>query len=107
MIIPIQKVSLPLSVCNLHRKISWLIMNILFRQFGIKVILRKRGTSLLVSTDLSFLYREDRIPLPVVMMRQKESGLTFTLVHKDSKCETVLNDSRGVEVDEGYQFGGV
>ena len=60
-----------------------------------------------VSTDLSFLYREDRIPLPVVMMRQKESGLTFTLVHKDSKCETVLNDSRGVEVDEGYQFGGV
>ena len=60
-----------------------------------------------VATDLSFLYREDRIPLPVVMMRQKESGLTFTLVHKDSKCETVLNDSRGVEVDEGYQFGGV
>ena len=25
-----------------------------------------------VATDLSFLYREDRIPLPVVMMRQKE-----------------------------------
>lgn len=60
-----------------------------------------------VATDLNFLYREDRIPLPVVMMRQKESGLTITLVHKDSKCETVLNDSRGVETDEGYQFGGV
>ncbi|WP_303208060.1 hypothetical protein [Bacteroides oleiciplenus] len=60
-----------------------------------------------VATDLNFLYREDRIPLPVVMMREKASGLTFTLVHKDSKCETVLNDSRGVVTDEEYQFGGV
>lgn len=60
-----------------------------------------------VATDLNFLYREDRIPLPVVMMREKASGLTFTLVHKDSKCETVLNDSRGVATDEEYQFGGV
>ena len=59
------------------------------------------------ATDLSFLYREDRITLPVVMMREKASGMTFILVHKDSKCETVLNDSRGVEVDENYQFGGV
>lgn len=59
------------------------------------------------ATDLNFLYREDRVPLPVVMMREKESGLTFTLVHKDSKCETVLNDSQGVETDKDYQFGGV
>lgn len=60
-----------------------------------------------VATDLSFLYREDRLPLPVVMMREKATGLTFTLVHEDSQCETVMNDSRGVPVDEGYQFGGV
>ena len=60
-----------------------------------------------VATDLNFLYREDRIPLPVVMMREKDTGLTFTLVHKDSKCETVMNDSRGVVTDAAYQFGGV
>lgn len=59
------------------------------------------------ATDKNFFYREDRIPLPVVMMREKSSGLTFTLVHKDSKCETVLNDSRSVTFDANYQFGGV
>lgn len=58
-------------------------------------------------TDRNFFYREDRIPLPIVMMRELKSGLTCTLIHKDSKCETVLNDSRSVAVDAGYQFGGV
>lgn len=58
--------------------------------------------------DRDFHYREDRIPLPVVMMREKNgSGITFILIHKDTECETVMNDSKGVIVDEGYQFGGV
>ncbi len=57
--------------------------------------------------DKNFFYREDRTPLPVVMMREKESGVTFILVHKDTKCQTTLNDSRMVEVDADYQFGGV
>lgn len=60
-----------------------------------------------IVTDKNFLYREDRITLPVVMMREKESGVTFMLVHKDSKCETVLNDAKKVGFDAGYQFGGV
>ncbi len=59
------------------------------------------------ATDQTFLYREDRLPLPVVMMRNKKKGLTLTLVHKDSKCETTLNDHNNMEVDAGYQFGGV
>lgn len=57
--------------------------------------------------DNNFFYREDRTPLPVVMMREKESGVTFTIIHKDSKCETTLNDCKGVEADAGYQFGGI
>lgn len=58
-------------------------------------------------TDKEFLYREDRITLPVVMVREKTSALTFTLIHKDSECNTVLKDSEAVTTDEGYQFGGV
>lgn len=57
--------------------------------------------------DTEFCYREDRTPLPVVMMRHKESGLTSILIHKDSKCETVLNDTKSVATDAGYQFGGI
>lgn len=60
-----------------------------------------------VSTDCAFLYREDRLPLPVVMMRSKKNGLTLSLVHKDSKCETTLNDHKNVEIDSNYQFGGI
>lgn len=59
------------------------------------------------SDDTDFFYREDRITLPVVMSRRKSDGLTTTVIHKDSKCTTVLNDCRGVIVDENYQFGGV
>lgn len=57
--------------------------------------------------DMEFCYREDRTPLPVVMMRDRENGLTSITIHQDSKCETVLNDSKNIVADEGYQFGGV
>lgn len=57
--------------------------------------------------DKDFFYREDRTPLPVVMMREKTSGITFVLVHKDSRCQTTLNDARKVAIDENYQFGGI
>ena len=59
------------------------------------------------SSDRFFLYREDRLPLPVVMMRDKQKGMTLTIIHKDSKCETSLNDHKNVPVDPDYRFGGV
>ena len=58
------------------------------------------------ATDTEFCYRDDRTPLPVVMMRDKASGVTLTLVHTNSRCETVLADSEGSVTDSGYQFGG-
>lgn len=57
--------------------------------------------------DRTFCYREDRVTLPVAMSRRKSDGLTVTLIHKDTKCRTTLNDHRGVEADAGYQFGGI
>lgn len=57
--------------------------------------------------DKNFFYREDRIPLPVLMMRDKKEGLTITLIHKDSKSQTVLSDSKGEKTNADYQFGGV
>lgn len=59
------------------------------------------------SNERNFCFREDRVTLPVVMNRRKSDGLTITMIHKDTKCNTVLNDSKGVMVDDGYQFGGV
>ncbi|MBR1808165.1 MAG: T9SS type A sorting domain-containing protein [Paludibacteraceae bacterium] len=56
-------------------------------------------------TDLWFIYRDDRTPLPFVMSRSKTSGITITLAHKDSKCKTVVNDANGGAYDAGYQFG--
>ncbi len=60
-----------------------------------------------VATDDNFYYREDRVTLPVVMTRRKQDGLTITLINKDTKCETTMNDHLGVTVDDGYQFGGI
>lgn len=57
--------------------------------------------------DSEFCYREDRVTLPISMLRRKSDGLTVTVIHRDTKCETVLNDHLGVEVDDGYCFGGI
>ncbi len=58
-------------------------------------------------TDTDFFYRDDRTPLPVLAMRSKRSGVTVTIVDQDSKSETVLADSKSVETNAEYQFGGV
>ena len=60
-----------------------------------------------IETDDDFFYREDRVTLPVVMTRRKADGLTITIINKDSKCETTMNDHLNVTVDAGYQFGGI
>lgn len=62
-------------------------------------------TSLPQEGDAWFLYRDDRTPLPFVMSRNKGSGVTVTLAHKDSECRTVVADANGGAYDAGYQFG--
>lgn len=57
--------------------------------------------------DTYFYYREDRITLPLVTFREPDSGFTLTLIHKDSKCNTVIKDGLGHFYDPGYQFGSV
>lgn len=57
--------------------------------------------------DKSFLYRDDRTPLPVLAMRNKNTGVTVTIVDLESMCETMLSDAAGVKTNVGYQFGGV
>lgn len=57
--------------------------------------------------DTKFFYRDDRTPLPVLAMRNKATGVTVTIVDQDSRCETMLSDAQGVDVNPEYQFGGV
>lgn len=57
-------------------------------------------------SDSAFLFREDRLPLPMAMLRDKNSGLSLALIHKSPNGSTFLGD-RGLErvVDERMQFG--
>lgn len=57
--------------------------------------------------DTCFLYRADRITLPVVMFREPNSGFTLSIIHKDSNPRTVVADSKSVRSDAGYQFGSI
>ena len=59
------------------------------------------------ATDNDFQYRDDRITLPVVMMRDKASGVAFTIVNTDSPSSTILADASDQVVSADYQFGGV
>ena len=58
--------------------------------------------------DHYFLFREDRLPLPLVMLRTIANGNTVSLIHADSDPTTFSGD-RGVErvVDERMQFGSI
>ncbi|WP_407429502.1 hypothetical protein [Arcticibacter sp.] len=53
-----------------------------------------------------FYFREDRLPLPVVMRRNKVSGATVTLIHSNAFPRT-FNKDFGLSriVDERMQFG--
>lgn len=59
-------------------------------------------------TDHYFLFREDRLPLPLTMIRNPRSGDTVSLVHAAADPATFTGD-RGVEriVDERMQFGSI
>lgn len=58
--------------------------------------------------DHYFLFREDRLPLPLTMIRNPGSGDTVSLVHAVADPATFTGD-RGVEriVDERMQFGSI
>jgi len=45
--------------------------------------------------DRCFLYRSDRITLPMVMFRDPRSGFTLTIIHENSVPDTVMADSQG------------
>lgn len=55
--------------------------------------------------DDCFLYRNDRIPLPVVMSRNPETGFTLSIVQAGPESRTVMADGQGNRIDRGYQFG--
>ena len=58
--------------------------------------------------DHYFLFREDRLPLPLVMLRNTADGHTVSLLHAGSEPTTFSGD-RGVErvIDERMQFGSI
>lgn len=58
-------------------------------------------------SDTNFYYRDDRIPLPVMMMRHKGTGATATLVFEDSPCRTILADNSSQAISSQYRFCGV
>ena len=53
-----------------------------------------------------FYFREDRLPLPVVSAREKDSGVAFTLMHVNA-CPKSFYGENGLNriVDEQMQFG--
>ena len=59
-------------------------------------------------TDRYFLFREDRLPLPLIMQRDRRSGETLTLAHLGGDPATFAGED-GLDriVDDRMQFGAV
>ena len=56
--------------------------------------------------DKAFLFREDRLPLPVMMQRDTRSGVTLSLAHLDGVPTTFAGeDGRGRIIDARLGFG--
>jgi hypothetical protein len=54
-----------------------------------------------LATNLSddyFIIREDRMPLPLVMMRNKQNGCTISLIHLEPDGSTCMADNKGERV---------
>lgn len=59
-------------------------------------------------TDRFFYFREDRLPLPLVMQRDRRSGVTLTLTHLGGDPTTFAGeDGLGRLTDARLQFGSV
>jgi len=69
--------------------------------------------------DRCFLYRSDRITLPMVMFRDPRDGFTLTIIHENSVPDTVMADSQGARparrggggdgilVNKGFQYSSI
>lgn len=57
------------------------------------------------ATDSCFYYREDRIPLPLVMFRNRLSGKVISILHKNSNPTTVMADDYNAQISADYQYG--
>lgn len=58
--------------------------------------------------DRCFLFREDRLPLPLIMQRDKRDGATLTLAHLDGHPTTFAGeDGLARVIDARMQFGSV
>ncbi len=64
-----------------------------------------------IAKDSSHYYywvREDRLPLPIFMLRQKDNGATFSVAHVDPDGRTVTNeDLTRPKVDGRMQFAAI
>jgi gliding motility-associated-like protein len=59
-------------------------------------------------TDNDYWFREDRLPLPVVMLRQKDNGVTFSVFHKDADGTTFKSeDGLNRVIDGRMKFASV
>jgi len=58
--------------------------------------------------DNYFLFREDRMPLPLITMRNKSAGVTISLLHTGGNPETFYGEDGLNEIcDERIQFGSI
>ena len=56
-----------------------------------------------------YYFREDRVTLPLVMLRKKgiDAQFTASIIHKDCNPTTIMDDSRGILASTNYQFGSI
>lgn len=59
-------------------------------------------------TDNDYWFREDRLPLPLIMLREKNTGVTFSVFHKDADGAT-FNGEDGLNriIDGRMKFASV
>jgi hypothetical protein len=59
-------------------------------------------------SDQYFLFREDRLPLPIVTARETSSGRTVSLIHSEADPTTFADEGKlQLAVDERMQFGSI
>lgn len=71
---------------------------------GIWYLDNKDVADIALATDYNdnfYWFREDRMPLPVFMLRQKNNNVTFSVCHKDPKGDTFTGEDGLVRVIDG------
>ncbi len=59
-------------------------------------------------SDLEFWFRDDRLPLPCILLMDKQNGNTFSLIHKDPEGNT-FKEEDGLDriIDERIKFASI